>query len=141
MIEESIENFPYGATRCRIENGAVIVIYGSGDMSREALNAWGDLVVNTVNEQPVNAKVYLLLDLTNPRQGFTPYTRTVIEMVYKSLPTDRDIYAAVLMRDSILIQIVTGLVNRLHRTRKGITQRLFNNRDLAMNWLRLMRQK
>jgi hypothetical protein len=141
MSETQVEIFPYDARRYRIEDGEVVVIYGSGDMSREALNAWADLVVNTVREQPVDAKVYILLDLTNPRQGFTPYTRTVIELVYKSLPTDRDIYAAVLMRDSILIQIVTGLVNRLHRTRAGITQRLFNNRDAALNWLRQMRGK
>src|SRR5687767_2826271 len=113
MVEETVETFAYGAQRYRIENGKVIVIYGSGDMSREALIAWANLVIDTINQEPPGSKVYLMADLTNPRQGFTPYTRIVVEDIYKRLPPDRDIVAAIVMRDSILIQIITALVNRL----------------------------
>lgn len=140
MSEQAVEEFPYGSKRYRIDDDSIIVIYGSGNMSRDALNAWGNLVIDTVAATEIGSTVYLLLDLTNPRQGFTPHTRTVVEHVYRNVPVEREIFAAVLMRDTIIIQIVTGLVNRLHRTRPGLTQRLFNDRETALAWLRQMRQ-
>jgi hypothetical protein len=141
MTDSTVETFEYGATRYWIEDGEVVVIYGSGNMSRDAVDKWAAIVLETVNQPPPGSTMYVLLDLTHPRQGFTPYSRTVVETMYRELPKDRVIFGAILMQDSIISQIVAALVNRLLRTREGVYQRMFSNREMALGWLRQMRHK
>lgn len=112
------------------------IVRGSGDMSRKALDHWGDCVIAAVRAFPEYAPVFMMFDLSSPKQGFTPYSRSVIDRVYNSLPMNKPLYVGIFMREGIISRIISLYVNR--REGRNLTMKMFFDEDKTVKWLRTM---
>jgi hypothetical protein len=112
------------------------IIRGSGDMSRSALDYWGDQVIQSVQAFPEHSPVFMLFDLTSPTQGFTPYSRTVIDRITQAVPKNRSIYVGVYMHEGIISRILSFYVNS--RQGKFLQPRMFFDENKTLEWLQLM---
>ena len=112
------------------------IIRGSGDMSRKTLDHWGESIIEVVKSFPEPTPIFMEFDLSSPTQGFTPYSRLVIDRVYHSLPFNKPIYVGIFMRESIISRIVSLYVNR--REGRNLHLRMFFDEAKTLDWLRVM---
>lgn len=112
------------------------IIRGSGDMSRAALDYWGEQVIQGIHHFPEHSPIFMLFDLTSPTQGFTPYSRSVIDRITNAAPKNRPIYVAVFMHEGIISRILSFYVNS--RDGKNLHLRMFFDEGKSLDWLRLM---
>ncbi|MDX2078490.1 MAG: hypothetical protein SFZ02_18810 [bacterium] len=115
---------------------SLVIIRGSGDMSRKALDYWGDNVVESLNGFPEHLPVFMMFDLSSPAQGFTPYSRAVIDRIYTAVPVGKPVYVGIYMREGIISRIISLYVNR--REGKNLKMRLLFTEDDVINWLQVM---
>lgn len=117
---------------------ALVIIRGSGDMSRRALDHWANCVLSAINSFPEFSPVFMMFDLSSPKQGFTPYSRSVIDRLYQHLP-NKLIYLGIFMREGIISRIISLYVNR--REGRDLTIRMFFDEHKTIDWLyTMMRQ-
>lgn len=112
------------------------IIRGSGDMSRAALDYWGEQVIQGVQSFPPHSPIFMLFDLTSPTQGFTPYSRTVIDRITRAVPPNTPVYVGVFMHEGIISRILSFYVNS--RQGKYLQPRMFFDEGKTLDWLRLM---
>jgi hypothetical protein len=117
-------------------DGEIGIISTEGDMSREAVDTWADLTIRTITQFPTGKTGYLVLNMTGPKQGYTPYAARRTVDVYRAVPAHTRGYAAIVMRDSLLIRMMRALIRKeMHLMRGGVTQRFFTSLDEAMQWI------
>jgi hypothetical protein len=115
----------------------IAIISTEGDMSREAVDTWAELTIRTIGRFTPGQVGYLLFNMTGPKQGYTPYAAKRTLDVYRAIPTYARGYAAIVMRDTLLIRMMTALLRReIHLLRGGIVQKFFLDTDEAEGWLR-----
>lgn len=85
-MEKQIEHRDYGLIVERWYDGALIVVRGSGDMSRKSLDYWLKQMLEAMHSFGEFVPVFILMDLSSPTQGFTPYSRKVIDDLFANIP-------------------------------------------------------
>jgi hypothetical protein len=131
-----MENFEFGIRR--YQEGEIIIIESEGNMSRNALDVWTDVVLTSIPQ--VKDTAYYLIDLSHPNQGITPYSSSKTQEIMEAIPPEMPVYAAVVLRESILTQMIIRILRPYFRNLKNMDMRFFVSREQAMVWLRT-RQK
>ncbi len=138
-MEKQIIQKDYGLVVEWWHDNALAIIRGSGDMSRKALDYWGDHVIEAVQKFPHHTVIFMMFDLSAPSQGFTPYSRSVIERIYAAVPLNKPTYVGIFMHENIISRIISLYVNR--REGKNLRMRMFFSEADTIAWLeKMMRQ-
>lgn len=125
-----------GHQRYTLHNGRIIVIEGSGDMGRVAVDAWTDLILDTLNHWHDHDPIMLLLDLSHPTQGLTPYTRIRVHEMLRQIDPQRGIVVALLFRDRVMKLVAALFLMRiLPRVPLRLSHCTFTNREEAIQYL------
>ncbi|MCU0480825.1 MAG: hypothetical protein MUE54_06380 [Anaerolineae bacterium] len=135
-MEKRIFHGDYGLIVEWWHDDMLCIIRGSGDMSRSALDYWGDHVIQSIQTFPEHSPIFMLFDLTSPTQGFTPYSRTVIDRITHAAPKHRQIYVGIFMHEGIISRILSFYVNS--RDGKNLHLRMFFDEQKTLEWLQLM---
>lgn len=139
MTPPFIEELGYGTQRYWLDDGQIVVIYGGGNMARAAVDVWANAMLNTMTHFPGDT-IYIVLDISHPNQGFTPYARAKAEEIYAQVG-QRTVYCAIVLRNSIIAPIISAFVRYFPRRRLNIYQQIFTDKDAAFNWLRQQRTR
>ncbi len=139
MTAHNIEELGFGNQRYWVDDGQIVVIYGGGNMSRDSLDIWADAMMSAITHFPGDT-IYLVLDISHPNQGFTPYARAKAEAIYATIG-QRTIYGAIVLRNSIIAPIITAFIRHFPRRRLNIYQQVFTDKEAAFDWLRQQRQR
>jgi hypothetical protein len=138
-MEKQIIQKDYGLVVEWWHENALVIIRGSGDMSRKALDNWGDHVIEALHKFPQHAAVFMMFDLSAPSQGFTPYSRSVIDRIYAAVPPTKPTYVGIFMHENIISRIISLYVNR--REGKNLRMKMFFGDADTVAWLeKMMRQ-
>ncbi len=124
-----------GHTREYPDNTPIVIVRGSGEMSRKATDDFADLLVDTVERNDA-LKQYVYMDVSSKSQGFAPYSMTKMNQVLNNLPKEKEFYVS----SVISIKFIAQLVNIFLRGRRGkfknLIARIFSDHDEAMAWLK-----
>lgn len=136
--EGEVISYTYGITRYCLEEGQVLVVASEGDMSREAIDSWAGVVRETMMGYPADRHLFVVLDLSGPRQGLTPHSSYRARELYQLVVSERIVgtSVAVILRDSIIAQIISVFARQLASGRRDFHQRIFTNMEAALEWLR-----
>lgn len=136
--EGEVISYSHGITRYCLEDGQVLVVASEGDMSREAIDVWAGVVRETMIGYPADQHLFVVLDLSGPRQGLTPHSSYRARELYQMVVSERIVgtSVAVILRDSIIAQIISVFARQLASGRRDFHQRIFTNMDAAREWLR-----
>jgi len=136
FMEKRIIKGDYGLVVEWWHDDMLCIIRGSGDMSRAALDNWGNAVIQSIQTFPEHTSIFLLFDLSSPAQGFTPYSRSVIDRIANAAPKNRPIYVGIFMHEGIISRILSFYVNS--RNGKNLHLRMFFDEQKTFEWLHLM---
>lgn len=141
MTPSDVEKFEHGMQRYYLDNRRIVVVVGGGDMRRPSVDVWAELMKESINDFPDPAYTYMMLDITHPAQGFTPYTSAKSNEILRTLHPERHLFLAIVYRDSIINSIVGVFLNRIKLVNGNFTYRAFsdNDRDKAIGWLQEQR--
>lgn len=142
-MPEGVQTYPYGTQRYFLDDAGIVVVVGSGDMRRPGVDEWAEVMTDTINTFPNPARTFMLLDLTHPDQGFTPYSRVKASEVASRIQAGRTLIIALLFDNSILNNIVAIFMNRIvmMMMQSRLLFKTFLDREQALAWLREKRQQ
>jgi hypothetical protein len=141
-MPEGAETYPYGTQRYFLDDGGIVVVVGGGDMRRPSVDEWAEVMTDAINAFPHPTHTFMLLDLTHPNQGFTPYSRVKASEIASRIQAGRALIIALLFDNSILNNIVVIFMNRIVMMMQSkIVFKTFLNREQALAWLREKRQQ
>lgn len=127
----AIETFSPGHTR---EIALPItIIRGNGKMSQHDIDSFFDLIEDTIQFVIKSDPVVLLVDVSKPEQGISPYARQRVERLYQLRKDGRHYIVAVLVRN-IFVQRFLNLI-LMRWMNKKIKIRLFSDEEIARQWL------
>lgn len=138
--EVDTEDLGFGNQRYWLDDKQIVVIRGGGNMTHAAVDAWAKSMLDTIHNFPDGEGVYMILDITHPNQGFTPYARVKTEEIYRQVG-QRKIYCAIVLRNSIIAPIITAFIRYFGRQRLNIFQQVFTEHEAAISWLRQHRNR
>ena len=109
-----------------------IVIYTVRDISRDTIDAWSRLILDTIEAWPVGQPFLALFDLSFPEASLTPYVRDRLGEVMDSQHDLRG-RTALVMRKGFLVSLIQIY---LRNRRPGKRQRqIFFSRVEGLAWL------
>lgn len=135
MESVAVQQFNYGITRQYIEAGKIVVVTSQGDMSREAIDCWTDVILDTMKDWEVGKPLLALIDLSSKRQGYNQHGQRRAEDIRRALRPEIPTYAAIVLSDNVIHRLFSTMFYRLWRQEKTSTLRIFTERDKAMSWL------
>jgi hypothetical protein len=117
--------------------GAIEIITSEGDMRRVAVDLWTTLLHEVIASKPTSAALFILLDLTGPKQAATPYSMQTTRQVAEYVTSQREgnTYAAVLMKNALLVGIIRAFFHQYFARQEKLIYRLFTHEAEAMAWL------
>lgn len=137
MPDRPSELFDYGVRLDWLDDNRIAVIKTEGRMARAAIDTWADLTIRVIREWEAGQKLVIMFDLTGPDQSYSPYVAKRTIDVYRSAPPHLFGDIAIVLRQSIVVQLLTILAQREGRSLGGrATQRFFTDTDAALSWLR-----
>lgn len=130
------ESFAHGTTRTYMDDNQIVAIRTQGDMSRDAVNTWASLLILTMQEWKSEHPIGLLLDLTHPNQGLTPYTRERALDLMNRIPDGMTVHCAVILPGTFMYRIIEMFLRTPAFHRSGHKIEVFRSEKQALNWLR-----
>jgi hypothetical protein len=117
--------------------GNIEIITSEGDMRRVAVDLWTTLLHEVIASKPTGAALFILLDLTGPKQAATPYSMQTTRQVAEYVTNQREgnTYAAVLMKNALLVGIIRAFFHQYFARQEKLIYRLFTDETEAMAWL------
>lgn len=111
-----------------------IVIFSATRPSRDTVDTWAEKVIEITDQY--RYKVRYIHDFSQSQVVLTPYAREKAKLVNDTHP-DAKGYVAVILQRSILSQALRLFLNHdLLKRQPNITNRVFFNREDALDWLR-----
>lgn len=105
-------------------------------MSRDATDAYANLIIETFQQLSDHEKAFVLLDVSTKNQGFTPYTRHSMSRAAESIPMTMNVYAVVLLNNSIVSKLVAVFLQQFIRPKQHLEMVIRYNHTQALHWLR-----
>jgi hypothetical protein len=117
--------------------GDIDIITSEGDMRRIAVDTWTTLLHEMIDSKPTSDALFILLDLTGPKQAATPYSMQTTRQVAEYVTNKREgnTYAAVLMKNALLVGIIRAFFHQYFARQEKLVYRLFTDEAEAMAWL------
>ena len=118
-------------------SGDVDIITSEGDMRRAAIDVWANLLREIIDSKPTSDTHFVLLNLTGPKQATTPYSMQAARQLAQYVMDARDgnTYAAVLMKNALLVGIIRAFFHQFFARQEKLVYRLFTDEAEAMTWL------
>lgn len=132
---ESAEQFEYGMSRRYVHEGRIAIIKTAGDMRRRAVDAWAQLLIDTIAKWDDEQPICVIHELTSPNQGFSPYVRQQSETVFDHIPHDRPVFSAVVLPDTFINRIIGFYLRTRHNTHDNHTVRVFTDVQMSIEWM------
>lgn len=132
----SIEYHGGGLARQWIDDHQIVIIITAGDMTPRGVDAWADLLIDTVTHWPPDRPILILHDLSSPSQGFTTYARERAGDIYAALPADREVYHALVVNVGFVRSMINFFLRRRKRQYQRMHERMFTTNRDALRWLR-----
>jgi len=140
-MTDGLETFPHGQTRHYTDGGNIVIIRGSGDMSRSATDVFMNLIVDTMQTWSAGENIYALVDVSHKNQGFTPYSRQRAQDTLRHLPTQGQHYVAVVLSNYIFSRLLNVFLMTQRGKYKNMHLRMFHGDEAeALAWLRQHQQ-
>lgn len=137
MPDKSPEYFAYGIQLTWSHNNRIATITTEGDMARPAIDMWAEVTTRVIQEWPPEQVVGIIFDVSSPNQGYTPYAAKRTRDIYQVIPPHLYGYAAIVMRDNLIMRMMSFLLQRENRLLNGrATERFFTSLDEAYVWMR-----
>ncbi len=133
----TIEDLGHGISRYWIDPGEIICIATEGDMSRSAVDTWTDACLESINGWPGEAPIFVLLDVSSEKQGFTPYSSRRTREIFNHIAYRTGSHVAVLLQNNFINQVIRLFVTGLMRGNNHIKIQFFTEREEAIRWLEL----
>ena len=133
--KQLIKAVDYNIAWHRTEN--IEIITSEGDMRRVAVDLWTSLLHEVIESKPTTDALFILLDLTGPKQAATPYSMQTTRQVAEYVTNQREgnTYAAVLMKNALLVGIIRAFFHQFFARQEKLVYRLFTDETEAMTWL------
>jgi hypothetical protein len=133
--KQLIKAVDYNIAWHRTEN--IDIITSEGDMRRVAVDLWTTLLHEIIDSKPTSDVLFILLDLTGPKQAATPYSMQTTRQVAEYVTNKREgkSYAAVLMKNALLVGIIRAFFHQYFARQEKLIYRLFTDEAEAMTWL------
>jgi hypothetical protein len=123
-----------GHVRENQANSPIVIIRGSGEMSREATDSFAELLTDTA-ERATEPNQYVYMDISSKKQGFAPYSMAKINQVLNNLPKDKQFYVCVVISISFIAQLVDIFMRGRRGKFKNLHIRIFGDHAEAKEWL------
>lgn len=122
----------------KIENQKINVVTSAGDMRREAVDTWRDMIQTVIGSVGLEEPLNLIIDLTAKGQGFTPYSSTITRKLAQDVMNQRHAptYIAIILKDSMLTVLISAFVQQIFLRRMGYTWRIVTKADDAIAWFK-----
>lgn len=138
---EIIKSLDYEVQWHKLEN--IDIISSEGNMRRDAVDIWANLLREIIDSKKSGETLFLVLDLTGPKQATTPYstqiTRGIAQYVIEN--RDGDTYAAVLMKNDLLVGIIRAFFSQYFARQEKLIYRLFTDKIVGLEWLQRQVEK
>jgi hypothetical protein len=137
------EEFGFGNYIGWLDENQIAVVFGTGNMRPTAVDTWSEAVRDVIHQFPGTGAIYLLLQLDQPSQGFTPYTRQKVLDLYQHTTDERPIFVAVVLRNTLTSLIITSFIKyaQMNQLKPNMHPQIFSSHDKALAWLRQMREQ
>jgi len=136
MSNKPTQSYAFGVRVEWSDDNRLATISTDGDMSREAIDLWAEVTLDIIQQWPQGEMTYLLFNMTGPKQGYTPYAARRTRDLYKSVPNHAEGYVAVVMRDTLILRMMSFLMHyELTMMRGKAKQQFFISVDDAYRWL------
>jgi hypothetical protein len=116
--------------------GKIEIIASEGNMSRNAIDKWAALIRELIDSVPKEVPMYIVVDLSGPKQGFTPYSSSISRDLLNYLVEQRSAtsYIALVLTNNLVMQIISTFMQQL-LNRTSYPRRSFTEPKLAVAWL------
>ncbi len=112
------------------------VVTSQGEMSRQAINAWADTVIATIQTHNSSQPLFLLVDLTHPNQKYSLHGIERSRDVYRSIPHQKSVTFAVAVAQGPVHHLAMIFLTRVF-VGDGVTYKVFGTASEAGAWLQL----
>jgi hypothetical protein len=118
-------------------DGVIDIIASEGDMRRAAIDVWATMLREILNDKPAHDNIFIVLDLTGPKQSTTPYSMGITRQVADYVTQYRagNTFAAVIMKNALLVGIIRAFFHQHFASQEKLVYRLFTDDGEAMTWL------
>lgn len=116
--------------------GKIEIIASEGNMSRIAIDKWAALIREIIDSVPNDVPIFIVVDLSGPKQGFTPYSSAITRNLLNYLVEKRSetSYIALVLANNLVMQIINTFMQQL-LNRTSYPRRSFTEPSAAINWL------
>ena len=116
--------------------GKIEIIASEGSMARAAIDKWAALIREIIDSVPEDTPMFIVVDLSGPKQGFTPYSSAITRDLLNYLVTKRTAtsYIALVLANNLVMQIISTFMQQL-LNRTSYPRRSFTNAKAAIDWL------
>lgn len=135
-----VEHYDYGIRREWLDDHQIVMISTQGDMSRDAVDTWAELVIATAKNWTADKPIYIIHNLSARSQGFTPYSRQRAEETYDYIAAGQQAYIALVLPDGVIPRLVSLFLRRRKGSTGNIQERIFTSVEDALAWIRRMQQ-
>ena len=136
MIQDmAVEHFAYGIEREWYDNPLIAYIRSQGDMTESAIDVWADVLLDTKDKWVSGQPYAVIVDLTHPNQGITPYSRSRTRDLIDSVPTDELTYVSLLLPRTFINQLFRVFLRSSIFQRPTLQIRIHHTLDEALLWL------
>ncbi len=133
------EDFGYGVTLHWMGNGQIAVIETQGDMSREAIDVWADLVIRLLHQGQSDDSIFMLQDLSHKNQGVTPYGMKRNKDIQRHLSRRGAVYMAIVFRNPMLVKMAFSLIRRGTGFPENVEVKIVGTQAEGLVWLEAQR--
>ncbi|HEX2621924.1 MAG TPA: hypothetical protein VHL11_17325, partial [Phototrophicaceae bacterium] len=126
MAKKQNEVLPYGITLNWSDDDRIAIIATEGNMTRAAIDTWAELTMRVGRSWEPGQRLSMLFNMTGPGQSYTPYAAKRTVDVYRATPPGLTGDIAIVMRNTVVVQLLMILIRQEGRTIAGrLTQCFF----------------
>jgi hypothetical protein len=116
--------------------GKIEIIASEGNMARAAIDKWATLIREIIDSVPQESPMFIVVDLSGPKQGFTPYSSAITRDLLNYLVEKRSTksYIALVLANNLVMQIISTFMQQL-LNRTSYPRRSFTDGKAAIDWL------
>ena len=111
----------------------IVVVRGSGEMSREATDAFAELLLDTVYR--AEGSLQMVMDVSHRNQGFAPYSVYKMNHVLKQISDETQLWIAVIIKNFVTARLVDVFLRRKFGRNKKRHFRIWADFDKGLTWL------
>jgi|GEM_PF-1287366 len=124
------------AIRWYTMDDVIHIVASEGNMRREAIDAWADMIREVVDYIDPDEPMFIIVDLSAPSQGFTPYGGTITRRLLQYVIERRNArsYIGMVLSNSFINQIIATFFQQI-LSRTNYRRQAFTDPEQALDWM------